>query len=473
MSEILKMKAKSKLADKTKSQKAQTGLSSYNDSFVNPFKTAAMNMKYQQTAMQLYEIKKKTGAQGNPFEDAYNMTKNYMDTVIKSNDLVGIQGNPIQVGERSFEKELQRKKWDYQYSNLSPEQYQQKLDELQYQPESAIKAQNQQNVLNLAKQKGLTGLTQEEEATARMYEEAARYGGNAGKLINGITGVGAVPLTPEGENEINPYRLDAKTRQKYAQAAEAIRQKGQITYEDADKANALQEQLGVPVVTVSSGSKGVFDERARTSLTLLGKVLGKEDKATTLCNYILAQKAELEARTADVQDGPSVYICGLGNWGKTNHLMTAQNYEPFNVLNINNAVTDLAKDGIQAIEAEKLVDLGEDIDIMIIDAAAIKNILPLYGNDPTMFDTIKAWQEGEVYLEMAYNAYYTNLEIALINTWYYGKVVYPDLFEDVDIDAKMSEVTLAFLGQDLTEAIKACGSSYGGYQKIDVATFFN
>ena len=244
-------------------------------------------------------------------------------------------------------------------------------------------------------------------------------------------------------------------------------------YEDADKANALQEQLGVPVVTVSYGSKGVFDERARTSLTLLGKVLGKEDKATTLCNYILAQKAELEARTADVQDGPSVYICGLGNWGKTNHLMTAQNYEPFNVLNINNAVTDLAKDGIQAIEAEKLVDLGEDIDIMIIDAAAIKNILPLYGNDPTMFDTIKAWQEGEVYLEMAYNAYYTNLEIALINTWYYGKVVYPDLFEDVDIDAKMSEVTLAFLGQDLTEAIKACGSSYGGYQKIDVATFFN
>ena len=90
-----------------------------------------------------------------------------------------------------------------------------------------------------------------------------------------------------------------------------------------------------------------------------------------------------------------------------------------------------------------------------------------------MFDSIKAWREGEVYLEMAYNAYYTNLEIALVNTWYCAKVVYPELFADVDIDAKLSEVTLAFLGQDLTQAIKALPMSYGGYQKIDTSTFFN
>ena len=243
-------------------------------------------------------------------------------------------------------------------------------------------------------------------------------------------------------------------------------------YEDVDKENALQEQLGVPVITVKYGNKGVFDNNVSASLALLGKILGKEEKATTLRNYIAAEKAELSARTAEVSDGPSVYLCGLGKWGTTNHLMTAQNYEPFNVAHINNAVSGLATDGIQGIEAEKLIDMGEDIDIMIIDAAAIKNILPLYREDSTMFDTIKAWREGEVYLEMAYNAYYTNLEIALVNTWYCAKVVYPDLFADVDIDAKMSEATLAFLGQDLADEIKACTMSYGGYQKIDVATFF-
>ena len=89
-----------------------------------------------------------------------------------------------------------------------------------------------------------------------------------------------------------------------------------------------------------------------------------------------------------------------------------------------------------------------------------------------MFDSCKAWQTGEVYLEMAYNAYYTNYEIALINTWFIAKSVYPDLFADVDITAKANEITSAFLGKELADEIFACPSSFGGYQKIDTASFF-
>ena len=167
-----------------------------------------------------------------------------------------------------------------------------------------------------------------------------------------------------------------------------------------------------------------------------------------------------------------VYICGLGNWGTTNHLMTAQNYISFNVANVKNVVNDLAAPGIQAIEEEKFVALGEDMDLMIIDAAAVKNIKPLYAEDPAMFDTCKAWQDGQVYLEMAYNAYYTNYEIALANTWFIAKSVYPDRFEDVDITAKVNEITQVFLGQELSEQISSYPNSFGGYQQIDTSTFF-
>lgn len=97
---------------------------------------------------------------------------------------------------------------------------------------------------------------------------------------------------------------------------------------------------------------------------------------------------------------------------------------------------------------------------------------PLYAEDPTMFDACKAWQNGEVYLEMAYNAYYTNYEIALINTWFIAKTVYPDLFEDIDITAKTNEITEMFLGEELANAIFSCPSSFGGYQKIDTVSFF-
>jgi iron complex transport system substrate-binding protein len=112
------------------------------------------------------------------------------------------------------------------------------------------------------------------------------------------------------------------------------------------------------------------------------------------------------------------------------------------------------------------------MDMIIMDAAAVKNIKPLYQEDPTMFDSCKAWQDGEVYLEMAYNAYYTNFEIALINTWFIAQTVYPEAFADIDLTEKANEVTRQFLGQELAEEIFACPTSFGGYQKIDTATFF-
>ena len=245
-------------------------------------------------------------------------------------------------------------------------------------------------------------------------------------------------------------------------------------YEDVDKENALQEQLGVPVITLKAGPNGVFDDAFKNTMTMLGTIFCNEEKAEKLVSFIDSEAAEITSRTAGIkdEDKPGVYICGLGNWGTTNQLMTAQNYISFNIANVRNVVTDLEKNGIQAIEEEKFVALGEDMDIIIMDAAAVKNIKPLYAEDPTMFDSCKAWQDGEVYLEMAYNAYYTNYEIALINTWFIAKTVYPDLFEDIDITEKTNEITEMFLGEELAEAIFSCPSSFGGYQKIDSTSFF-
>ena len=230
----------------------------------------------------------------------------------------------------------------------------------------------------------------------------------------------------------------------------------------------------VPVVTLMSGPDSVFDERFNESVRLLGTIFEESEKAEALIGFIAAERAGIEARTADIaeEDKPAIYICGLGNWGTTNHLMTAQDYVSFRVANVKNVVSDLGAPGAQPIEAEKFVALGEDMDAMIFDAAAVKNIKPLYAEDPTMFDTCRAWREGEAYLQLAYNAYYTNYEIALINTWFAAKTAYPDRFEDVDMTEVTDRVTTAFLGKPLAEEIYACPNSFGGYQKIDTAAFF-
>lgn len=245
-------------------------------------------------------------------------------------------------------------------------------------------------------------------------------------------------------------------------------------YEDVEKEDALQEQLGVPVITLRTGPGGVFDDAFLQSMRLLGTIFGEEEKAEKLVQYVEAEKAELTRRTEDIaeEEKPGVYLCGLGNWGTTNHLMTAQDYLPFKIANIRNVVTDLAKNGIQPIEAEKFTALGEEMDILFIDAAAVKNIKPLMAEDPDLLSSCKAWQEGEVYLEMAYNAYYTNYEIALANTWFIAKTVYPDRFEDIDINEKIDEITEAFLGKALATEIFSAPSSFGGYQRISTEEFF-
>ena len=245
-------------------------------------------------------------------------------------------------------------------------------------------------------------------------------------------------------------------------------------FEDVEKEDALQEQRGVPGITLKAGGKGVFDDAFYGSMELLGKVFGEEEKAEALNKYVQDQAAEITARTADIadEDKPSVYVCGLGNWGTTDHLMTAENYVSFQIANVKNVLSGTGTQGIQPIEEEKFVSIGGNMDMIIMDAAAVKNIKPLYQEDPPMFDTCKAWNDGEVYLEMAYNAYYTNFEIALINTWFIAKTVYPEQFADIDMTAKTNEVTQMIYGMDLADEIFACPSSIGGYQKIDPATFF-
>ena len=245
-------------------------------------------------------------------------------------------------------------------------------------------------------------------------------------------------------------------------------------FEDVEKSDALQAQLGVPVITLSTGSKGVFDEKFYGSMELLGTIFGEEEKAAALNQYVQDQAAEIIARTIHIaeEDKPNVYICGLGNWGTTNHLMTAENYVSFEIAGVKNVLSGLGIQGIGPIEEEKFVEMGQQMDIIIMDAAAVKNIAPLYGEDPAMFDTCKAWTEGEVYLEMAYNAYYTNYEIALINTWFIAKTVYPEAFADIDMTAKTNEVTQLFLGSELADEIFACPASFGGYGKMDLASIF-
>lgn len=241
-------------------------------------------------------------------------------------------------------------------------------------------------------------------------------------------------------------------------------------YVDADKANALSEQIGVPVFTVNYGQGGVLNDTFYDALTNLGKIFATESRAQDLISFYKAENQAIFDRTKDIAEAEqkSIYLCGLGNWGTTNHLMTAQNYLPLNNAHLKNVVTGLATNGIQAIDEEKFAQFTAEAEMMVFDAAAVKNIK----GKEIDFSECAAFKTGEVYLQLPYNAYYTNAETALINSWFIAKSAYPRLFEDINIENKANQITLKMNGVALYDKMKALPFSYGGYQKIANPTEF-
>ena len=67
-------------------------------------------------------------------------------------------------------------------------------------------------------------------------------------------------------------------------------------------------------------------------------------------------------------------------------------------------------------------------------------------------------------MQLPYNYYYTNIDIALCDAYYIGSIVYPDRFSDVDIVSRSNEVFDMLLGKDLYGAVAE--EYYGGFQRL-------
>ncbi len=249
-----------------------------------------------------------------------------------------------------------------------------------------------------------------------------------------------------------------------------------ISLMDTDVAatDALQEQIGVPVIRVLYDSANIFSDVVANSLTLLGKVLNREDRASTLIAYMNSIKQDIATRTAGIEESakPSVYLGCNSSWGTAGLLSSMANNAIFNLAGIKNAITaaDGAADGKKfMVDLEKLVTV--DPDRIIIDLGGLTKMQTDYNTQATadVYNSLTAMKNGEVYTQLPYNAYYTNIETVYINAYYVASVVYPDKFSDVNISEKADEIYTNFLGKTFYAEITA---KYGTLRKLDLAATF-
>ena len=226
----------------------------------------------------------------------------------------------------------------------------------------------------------------------------------------------------------------------------------------------LQDKLSIPVVALRYGEASLFSQEVNQSLDLIGQITGREERAQEVVNYFAQAKADLESRAAGAQDPPTVYLGCQSYQGSHGIESTTGDSPIFDALHARNVVEEAGIDGYVTLDKEKLLEL--DPDFLIIDAGGLSVLQEDYTTNPDYYESLSAVKQGNVYLQLPFNYYGTNLEIALADAYYIGTVLYPEAFADVDPAGKFDEICQTLLGIDAYETIAE--TYFGGYQRLEL-----
>lgn len=235
----------------------------------------------------------------------------------------------------------------------------------------------------------------------------------------------------------------------------------------ADEADNLQQKTGIPFVCLDQ-PETVFDDKYYNNLELLGKVLGKEERAAEVVNYIKEVDNDLEQRSAASEnaDNNTAYAAGISFRGGHGFDGTEANFQPFVACNIDNVADGHGSDGAFTIDLETVS--AAQPDYIFMECGNLPLIKENYNTNPAYYQALKAVQDGHTYSLISYRFYSTNVELALANCYQVGAMVYPDSFSDVNPTDKLDEISEFFLGEKLSSDLAAEGYKF---EQLNIAEF--
>ncbi|WP_300671939.1 iron ABC transporter substrate-binding protein [Desulfoluna sp.] len=231
-----------------------------------------------------------------------------------------------------------------------------------------------------------------------------------------------------------------------------------ITYLEKRKADELQAKLGIPVVVLSYGPFGRFDETMYRSLRLAGKILEKETRAEEVVAFIGNARKDLSRRVKGegAETKPRVYVGGIGFKATQGIGSTETTYAPFDWVGARNVVADQGTKGHLFVGKETLLAL--DPDIIFIDGGGKGNVARDMQIKPAFYKGLSAFREDRVYTLHSYNWYMTNIGTAMGDAYAVGKILYPERFADIDLAVKANEIYTFLVGKPVYDQLK---TTYG------------
>lgn len=240
--------------------------------------------------------------------------------------------------------------------------------------------------------------------------------------------------------------------------------------EDASAYDKIEEQVGCPVIALDGGRDTMFDEKTYESLYNIGKVVGKEDRAKEVVDYMESIKLDLHNRTKDIPQDEikTAYAGGLAYKGSHGIEGTRGNYQLFDAVNVKNVV-DIDKDGLVEVDKEKLIEW--DPEYIFIDLASISLIQEEYNKNPEYFEELDAFKNNKVYAQLPFIWCQINYDTAMADTYFVGKTCYPEAFKDLDVIEKADEIYEFLVGKKVYEELAS--KTFGGFQQITLDDFRN
>lgn len=245
-----------------------------------------------------------------------------------------------------------------------------------------------------------------------------------------------------------------------------------LTTEDAAAANEAYEKAGIPIVCFYPYDPVTQFDKFSQSILMMGKVLGKEDRANEVIEYFAGIKADLIARTPDIpqDEKPVVYIGGVGNRGPHGLQSTKPEFIGFTLLSANQKAAGIASNDAATIAKEKILEWNPEILFIDLDTsgAAGGGALLELKNDPS-YQELAAVKTGNIYAIPPDTRSWTNYGTSFANAYFVGTVLYPEQFKDIDAKLKADEIYTFLVGDPVfNQLYKNTGSL--AYQKVDLST---
>ena len=206
---------------------------------------------------------------------------------------------------------------------------------------------------------------------------------------------------------------------------------------------------------------GIFADEVYNSLNVVGQVMGTQEQCDKVVTAMKGWQKDLKDRTKDIpeKDKPLAYSGAVSYCGPHGIEGTYGEYPPFIATNILNVVDETGKKGPATMDLEQVVKWNPDY--IFLNPGSMNLVNDAYSKNKTLYDNLKAVKNGNVYSQVSYNWNDTNIELAIVDAYYAGLIIYPDKFKDVDFSKKADEIFTVMLGQPYLQKLEDAKIGFG------------